>query len=506
MGICGYNDLDPHAVGTKSKWEGYAMLGRKLNLVTVLVVLMLTCLACGPGGGQEPAVPPTQASTAAPKPTAVPEETATPKATIAPKESAAPTGQAILELDKTTFAQGEEIQVRFTTPVAYPSGAWVGIIPSRIPHGDGDVNDEHDVDYQYLEGQTSGVLTFTAPNIPGFYDLRLNDDDPGGNEVASVTFTVAEPAGAVQPNLWLDKFTFAPGEKIQVHFTAPDWYPAGAWVGIIPSSVPHGDETVNDENDIDYLYLEQQTSGVLTFIAPATLGSYDLRLHDTDQDGQEVVSVTFTVAESGGAGTPALSLDKVAFAPNEEFQVFFATPADYPADAWVGIIPSSVPHGDEAVNDDNNLDYRYLESQTSGMLTFTAPGQPGSYDLRMHDADSDGQEVASVTFTVTEPAGSVQPTLWLDKTTFAPGEEIQVHFTAPDWYPDSAWVGIIPSSVPHGTAAVNDENDIDYQYLEGMTSGILTFIAPDTPGSYDFRLNENDSNGKEVASVTFQVE
>ena len=186
--------------------------------------------------------------------------------------------------------------------------------------------------------------------------------------------------------------------------------------------------------------------------------------------------------------------------------MLFTAPADYPADAWVGIIPSSVPHGDEAVNDENNLDYRYLEGQTSGVLTFTAPGEPGSYDLRLHDTDSDGKEVASVTFTVAVPTGSAQPTLWLDKTTFSPGEEIQVHFTAPDWYPDSAWVGIIPSSVPHGTAAVNDENDIDYQYLEGLTSGILTFTAPATPGSYDFRLNENDSDGKEVASVTFQVE
>ena len=79
-------------------------------------------------------------------------------------------------------------------------------------------------------------------------------------------------------------------------FAAPDSFPSDAWVGIIPSDVPHGSEATNDENDLDYEYLDGQESGALTFVAPNEVGSYDFRLHDTDQDGQEVASVTFQVA------------------------------------------------------------------------------------------------------------------------------------------------------------------------------------------------------------------
>jgi len=397
----------PQAVGSKSKMEVNAMFGRRLkNLMIVLAVLLATCVACGGDGGKEATSPPTaqpataepatsQPATAQPA-TARPTPTAQP--TVAPKESAAPTGAATLALSKTVLAPNEEFQVQFTAPDPLPEDAWVGIIPSGVPHGEEAVNDENDIDYQYLEGQTSGVLTFTAPQEPGSYDLRMNDSDSGGKEVASATFSVALSAGDVQPALVLDKTTFAPNEEFQVYITVPSQYPAEAWVGIIPSEVPHGEEAVNDENDIDYQYIDRQISGTLTFVAPQTPGSYDLRLNDGT--GLETASVTFSVVIPSGDVEPSLRLDKTTFAPGEEIRVTFTAPSWYPAGAWVGLIPSDVPHGDAAVNDENDIEYEYLDGQTSGVLIFTAPDEPGSYDLRMNDSDQDGKETASVTFEV----------------------------------------------------------------------------------------------------------
>ena len=106
---------------------------------------------------------------------------------------------------------------------------------------------------------------------------------------------------------------------------------------------------------------------------------------------------------------------------------------------------------------------------------------------------------------VLSPAFAEEPSLSLDKTVFAPGEDISVHFTAPPGYSGNAWVGIIPSSVAHGSEAENDKYDIAYQYLEGRTSGTLVFKAPTQPGNYDFRMNDSDNGGKEVASVSFTV-
>jgi hypothetical protein len=97
------------------------------------------------------------------------------------------------------------------------------------------------------------------------------------------------------------------------------------------------------------------------------------------------------------------------------------------------------------------------------------------------------------------------PSLAIDKDVYAPGETITVTFLAPAGLPTNAWVGIIPSSVPHGDEAQNDTYDYSYQYLNGIASGTLTFSAPSVPGAYDFRMNDSDSNGKEIASVSFTV-
>ena len=267
------------------------MFGRRLYLIIVLAALLATCAACGGDGGKEATSPPTAQPATAQPATAQP-ATAQP-ATVAPKESAAPSGAATLALDKTTLTPNEEFQVRFTAPGSFTDRAWIGTIPSDVPHGDEAVNDEYDIDYRYLDVETREVMTITTPWEPGSYDLRLNDS--AGRETASVTFIVAVPAGDVEPSLRLDKTTFAPGEEVLLYFTAPSWYPLQAWIGLIPSDVPHDDETVNDEYDIDYRYLEGQTSGTMTFTAPEEPGSYDLRMNDTDQNGKEVASITFTV-------------------------------------------------------------------------------------------------------------------------------------------------------------------------------------------------------------------
>ncbi len=107
------------------------------------------------------------------------------------REQAAKPVQSVagLTLDRTHFEPGEAIAVRFTAPATWPSNAWVGIIPSRIPHGEEKENDRHDVSYQYLKKRASGTLTFTAPSA-GDWDFRMHDTDGNGKEYASISFTV----------------------------------------------------------------------------------------------------------------------------------------------------------------------------------------------------------------------------------------------------------------------------------------------------------------------------
>jgi hypothetical protein len=82
---------------------------------------------------------------------------------------------------------------------------------------------------------------------------------------------------------------------------------------------------------------------------------------------------------------------------------------------------------------------------------------------------------------------------------------IRVSYLVDRRYPDDAWIGVIPTAVPHGSEAENDRHDLSYQYLSGQTAGEMAFGAPDAPGAYDLRLHDTDIDGRELASVSFRV-
>jgi len=226
-------------------------------------------------------------------------------------------------------------------------------------------------------------------------------------------------------------------------------------------------------------------------------------------------------ALAAGPSAVSLSVDKSAVRPGEPLTVSFSVNPGLKGNAWIGIIPSHVAHGSEAVNDQNDVTYQYLQNRTSGTMSFTAPMAPGSYDFRFHDTDDNGVELAFVSFVVGGqrssatvpdkgfepqgmPYGGNEATLRIDKSVYRQGEQIRLHFTAPAHYAENAWIGIIPSHISHGNEAVNDQNDITYQYVQKRTSGEMLFTAPQ-PGRWDFRLNDTDNNGREAASVSFTV-
>ena len=202
----------------------------------------------------------------------------------------------VLSLSDVKFTPGASIVVKFKAPVGLPNDAWIGIIPSHIPHGSEFQNDQYDVTYQYLNGQTEGELTFNVPVQGGNYDFRMNSSDQNGTELASASFTVEGTLNpeTVKPTLDLNKLTFHEGEEISVRFSAPANYALDAWMGVVPSSVPHGNAERNERNNLSYQYLNGRTRGTLIFVVP-TKGSYDLRLHNTDKNGVEVASVSFQV-------------------------------------------------------------------------------------------------------------------------------------------------------------------------------------------------------------------
>jgi outer membrane protein OmpA-like peptidoglycan-associated protein len=300
-----------------------------------------------------------------------------------------------------------------------------------------------------------------------------------------------------QAKLTVNKTKLNPGESFEVRYSFSGTLPPSSWIGVIPSDTAHGNESVNDAHDVAYQYTNQ-AEGTFTFEAPVKAGSYDLRWSG---GGKEFASTTIQV--NAVDYKASLKLQKNNVGPGDDIALDFSVAIPLPKTAWIGVIPSSVPHGNEDVNDQNDVDYQYVGEKQSGTLQFRAPEKAGSWDFRLNDSDGGGTELASVTFQV--GAVKLEGTLKLKKNVFAPGEQIEVDFTAPAELSRTAWVGIIPSDIPHGKEEVNDQHDIQYAYLEKKASGTLNFVAPPEAGSYDFRMNSSDSNGDEITSVSFKV-
>lgn len=199
----------------------------------------------------------------------------------------------------------------------------------------------------------------------------------------------------------LEKSSYAPGEEIKINFVTEGTFGEKPWIGIIESSVLHGDEELNDANDLTYQHFDGLTEGEMVFTAPEKPGTYDFRMNSADEAGAEVTSVSFTVVVPPPIEVEAiLLLNKTEFEPEEEIVVSFSAPESFEENAWIGIIPSDAPHGSEATNDGVDLAYEYLKKRTKGEIKFLAPEKPGIYDIRMHDSDNDGKEVASKSFVV----------------------------------------------------------------------------------------------------------
>ncbi|MBN1620225.1 hypothetical protein JW890_05845 [candidate division WOR-3 bacterium] len=204
-----------------------------------------------------------------------------------------------------------------------------------------------------------------------------------------------------------------------------------------------------------------------------------------------------------------VKLDKSVYGPDEIITVEYMALEEFDDNAWIGLIPSEVPHGDEEENDEYDLQYHLIGSDLSGEITFIAPTEPGLYDIRMFTSDFEGVEVTYQTFEVLEEGvydySAVSAYIDLEKAEFEPGEEIEVSFTVSEKLSPSAWLGLIPSEIEHGDEEECDKYDLDYEYLEEKLEGSFVFYAPDEPGSYDFRLFDSDDGGKEITYTTFTV-
>ncbi|NQZ08426.1 MAG: hypothetical protein HRT35_14820 [Algicola sp.] len=334
-----------------------------------------------------------------------------------------------------------------------------------------------------------------TPTKQGEYDIRLNDT---GSK--KETATIALPVGGdkAAATFTLPKTAYAPNEAITLSFTAPATFTKKTWIGMGPANIEHGSTERNDQHDMAYRYVKGRSSGIMSFTAPNKQGLYDFRMNDTSND-LELSSIAFEVKVDKAAAN--LSLPQAVYAPNEKITLSFIASPAYAKKTWIGLGPANIEHGSTEQNDQHDMAYRYVESRSNGTMVFNAPNKQGRYDFRMNDI-TNGVELTAVAFDVRVDKSKAQ--LSLAKSIYKPGETITLSFKAASTYTKKTWVGLGPANIKHGSTAQNDQHDLSYQYINNQTSGVMTFLAPQKVGQYDFRMNET-TNDLELVALAFSV-
>ena len=349
------------------------------------------------------------------------------------------------------------------SPSVVQPGGQVTVTFSGIPGNEKDwigiyAQDTSDRDYsvwKYCDGKKEGSLIFDAPTKEGTYEFRVFESDTVHRIGKSDPFVVRK----INISLTLNKESYDPGEEMEVIFTAPASYPTDAWVGIIPSETPHGEESVNDQSDITYQYLEGKTSGTLGFVAPSQPGLYDVRMHDTDSNGKEVASVTFTVAtlQSTPDGeaekrSQAMKLRSEGIALQKEGKYQEALEK-----YWESVKLRPDP--------ELEVHIKKLETYINKVKTIvTPPPQPSPVYTPVPSLPPEGDKSG----------------LSASPDTLNPGKPITVTFSREEYGPQ-AWIGFFKAGDPDGSYR-------EWSYLKDFKSDSFTVIAPKELGKYDFRI------------------
>ena len=196
---------------------------------------------------------------------------------------------------------GQPVHFRINDP---PKGgdAWVGIYPAST--GDQDHGDrwrwlrDIDVNNATLPGQPAGKWSIRVFKDGGYRLQHRVDFEISTSSQQLATPTSSKEKVAGNATITTSKFTYTIDEVIDFSFTAPK-LPDDAWIGIVPVAIPHGDEAVNDRHDISYEHLRGRIKGDITLPNPG-LGTWTLRLHNTDNNGRELTHVVFEVVSSHG--------------------------------------------------------------------------------------------------------------------------------------------------------------------------------------------------------------
>ena len=227
--------------------------------------------------------------------------------------------------------------------------------------------------------------TMSAPQPEPVMASESAAPAPAPTPVPTTTPAPVMAAAPMADTLRLDKKLAQPGETLTVDFTASSTPGDTAWIGIVPATAPRKGAQTGRNGSLSSESVAGRSKGSVALTVPEELGSYEVRFFAAN-NGPELASVAFEAT----IRTTSIHLEKNKYAPRETVDVFYSI-EDVTPMAWIGIVSSTLVSKEPDKNSDRAQQKRSLEGRIGGNLTFTAPAEPGLYELRMFSNETDGE-------------------------------------------------------------------------------------------------------------------
>src|SRR5882672_6009111 len=314
-----------------------------------------------------------------------------------------------------------------------------------------------------VSGDTYWVQKYSSPVANAGTAVQLNDPTPDSDRWNFAGIEIV-PTGAV-PSITLGAATGSTGGTVAATVTNGPGAP-GDWVGLYDA----GGNAVNWQylNGTQVIPATGVTSATLTLMLPVTPGTYQARFFNA-------AYILLAISGSITTTAPSLTLSATTGATGGTVTATVANGPGAPGD-WVGLYDA----GGNAVSWQylNGTQVKPATGVTNATVIFMLPATPGIYQARF----------MSAAYMLLATSGSITitaPTVTLNATTGSAGGPVTATITnAPGTTGD--WAGLYDAG----------GNAISWQYLNGtqiipasgVTSAVLTFTLPPTPGTYRVRL------------------
>lgn len=241
------------------------------------------------------------------------------------------------------------------------------------------------------------------------------------------------------------------GSTFEVTWAGPD--SSGDYITIVPAGAPEGEWA-------DYEYTSSGNPVSLT--APFRPGSYEIRYaNERTEPDSTIGRIAVTVKDMESSVTaPA---EAVSGAP---FEVSWTGPAGS-GGVYLVLVPEGTPEGEWA-------GYEWHYTSMGNPLTFTGPGEPGTWEVRLVTGSFDYPADSTLARASISVIGSE---VTLDApSNAAAGSSIAIRWTGPGL--DGHYITIVPAGAPEG--------DWD-EYAYTSEGNPVTLTAPAEPGEYEIR-------------------